>query len=273
MPTKYNDKALDCIAMCVNPKVRQLTFEGTVRSSKTVTAIEGIFWRIYEIYSVEHDRAYYPYRCVIDRAESIDFQNEKQISESDNPTKTVDFSVKWSIINNKEYFEILKTFIGEKRTVANTVATVALRALRHRDRSDREDLYLIDARNGKEVAKNTSSAERLKVLPTEHMKGLLEKDDGKQYILFHNHPLSSPPSVADLNSLYKNPKIKFGVIVGHNGTAYKYTAPKEQIEERELKIAIVGYLSFGYSQKTAERRAWLDLANKYNFILEFRENE
>ncbi|MBQ7912965.1 MAG: hypothetical protein IJ308_04360 [Clostridia bacterium] len=47
MKTVYNDKALDCLSLCVNPQVRQLTLEGTVRSSKTVTAIEGIFWRIY----------------------------------------------------------------------------------------------------------------------------------------------------------------------------------------------------------------------------------
>ena len=45
--TIYNEKALDCIAMCANPKTRQLTLEGTVRSSKTVSAIEGFFWRVY----------------------------------------------------------------------------------------------------------------------------------------------------------------------------------------------------------------------------------
>ena len=45
--TIYTDKALDCIAMCVNPKTRQLTLEGTVRSSKTVSAIEGFFERVY----------------------------------------------------------------------------------------------------------------------------------------------------------------------------------------------------------------------------------
>ncbi len=45
--TIYNDKALDCIALCANPRVRQLTLEGTVRSSKTVSAIEGFFWRVY----------------------------------------------------------------------------------------------------------------------------------------------------------------------------------------------------------------------------------
>lgn len=52
--TIYNDKALDCIALCVNPKVRQLTLEGTVRSSKTVSAIEGFFERVYYSKNIRH---------------------------------------------------------------------------------------------------------------------------------------------------------------------------------------------------------------------------
>lgn len=52
--TIYNDKALDCIALCVNPKVRQLTLEGTVRSSKTVSAIEGFFERVYYSQNIRH---------------------------------------------------------------------------------------------------------------------------------------------------------------------------------------------------------------------------
>ena len=52
--TIYNDKALDCIALCVNPSVRQLTLEGTVRSSKTVSAIEGFFERVYYSKNIRH---------------------------------------------------------------------------------------------------------------------------------------------------------------------------------------------------------------------------
>ena len=52
--TIYNDKALDCIALCVNPNVRQLTLEGTVRSSKTVSAIEGFFERVYYSRNLRH---------------------------------------------------------------------------------------------------------------------------------------------------------------------------------------------------------------------------
>lgn len=44
---KYNDKILDAIALAVRPTTRQLTFEGTIRSSKTVTAIEAFFWRMF----------------------------------------------------------------------------------------------------------------------------------------------------------------------------------------------------------------------------------
>lgn len=47
MKTKYNGKILDCIALALRPQTRQLTFEGTIRSSKTVTAIEAFFWRVY----------------------------------------------------------------------------------------------------------------------------------------------------------------------------------------------------------------------------------
>ena len=47
MMTKYNDKILDTIALAIRPETRQLTLEGTIRSAKTVTAIEAFFWRVY----------------------------------------------------------------------------------------------------------------------------------------------------------------------------------------------------------------------------------
>lgn len=227
----------------------------------------------YQIYSVDNNRAFYPYRCAIDKTENaVEITGALPVSQK-NEAETVDNPVNWSIINNKQYFDGLKRFLGGKRTVGITVSRVALKSLRHRDHSDREDLYLIDVRTGQEVAKNIVSTERLKVPQTEHIKQLLERDDGKQYILFHNHPLSSPPSVADLNSLYKNPKIKFGVIVGHNGTVYKYTAPKDLLKEDDLELAEKHFLSLGYSLEGARSKAYKILQEKYAFKLEvFNEN-
>ena len=251
---------------------RQLRAMGMEKEASALRKKWRVLTKEYQIYSIEHDRAYYPYRYVVDRDETEEFVENTAAAEK-NSAETVDNPVNWSIINNKRYFDNLKSFVGEKKVVSQTIASVAFKALKHRDHSDREDLYLIDARTGKEVAKNLKATERLKVPPTEQMKKLLEKDDGRQYILFHNHPLSSPPSVADLNSLYKNPKIKFGVIVGHDGTAYKYTAPNEEMEESVVNVAIGHYLLQGYSYKTAEERAYEDLSRKFGFILEVIKNE
>ncbi len=43
----HSKKSLDALAVIAHPEVRQFTFEGTTRSSKTVTAIEAFFWRAY----------------------------------------------------------------------------------------------------------------------------------------------------------------------------------------------------------------------------------
>lgn len=184
----------------------------------------------YEIYSEKNNRAYFPYRCVIDEAEVVptaQSANDNILENSKNSLTEIDTSVNWSIINNKRYFDQFKAISG-KRNVANSLSTAVISTLKHRDHTRREDLYLIDIRSGVIAAKNLESKEDLKAAKTDKMEKLLSADDERQYVLFHNHPLSSPPSVADLNSLYQNPKIKFGVIVGHDGTIYKYTAPKRE---------------------------------------------
>ena len=251
---------------------RQLRACGMDKEASAVRKKWRRLTKDYQIYSVENNRAYYPYRYVIDRSEEVTATAISTVSE-ESATETVDNSVNWSIINNKQYFDNLKSFIGGKRTVINAITRIFLISLQHRDRTDKEDLYLVDARTGQEAAKNTTSVERLKVLPTERMTRLLKKEDGKQYLLFHNHPLSSPPSVADLNSLYKNPKIKFGIIAGHNGTVYKYTAPKEALQEDDLALAEKHFLSLGYSRESARDKAYKKLQEKYGFTLEVLKNE
>lgn len=43
---KFTDKMLDAIAIALNPNVNLLTFEGTVRSAKTVTAVQAFIYRV-----------------------------------------------------------------------------------------------------------------------------------------------------------------------------------------------------------------------------------
>lgn len=226
----------------------------------------------YQIYSIENDRAYYPYRYVIDSAEE-NLQNQQKLEISEEDQNYVDTSVKWSIINNKQYFDHLKDLVG-KRNAGNTMARATLQTLRHRDGTAGEDLYLIDFRSGLVADKKTDSKMNFGVEKTARMKKLLTADDDKQYILFHNHPMSSPPSVSDLNSLYRyKDKIRFGIIVGHDGTIYKYTAPSVLINQEDVDIATKNFLKLGYSAKTSYEKAMGTLSLKFKFKMEIIKNE
>jgi PBSX family phage terminase large subunit len=54
MKTLFNDKNIDAIALALQPQTKLLTFEGTVRSSKTVTAIQAFFYRVYNSDNLMH---------------------------------------------------------------------------------------------------------------------------------------------------------------------------------------------------------------------------
>lgn len=43
---QFTDKMLDAVSVALKPQVNLLTFEGTVRSSKTVTAVQAFFYRV-----------------------------------------------------------------------------------------------------------------------------------------------------------------------------------------------------------------------------------
>lgn len=43
---QFTDKMIDAVSVALKPQVNLLTFEGTVRSSKTVTAVQAFFYRV-----------------------------------------------------------------------------------------------------------------------------------------------------------------------------------------------------------------------------------
>lgn len=51
---EFNDKHLDFLTLALKPMTRLLTLEGTIRSSKTVIAIQAFFYRVYESESEKH---------------------------------------------------------------------------------------------------------------------------------------------------------------------------------------------------------------------------
>ena len=184
----------------------------------------------------------------------------------------IECAVDWSAINTKEYQDGVISLADGKKVVGTSICKVAKTILEHRQGTEQEDLYLLDARTGNIVYKDDTSTAKMRVEKTPKLMDLLSKDDEKRYISVHNHPKDGYPSATDFNALYDNPKIKYGIIVGHKGTIYKYTAPRELIGEKQIDFLILHYRDLGYSERTAKEKAYQILMKKYEFKMEVLRN-
>ena len=132
-------------------------------------------------------------------------------------------------VQTKAYADTMAQAVGSPSKSVE-ITNAARKILDHRKDTVYEDMYLFDARTGREVASVTDSTTQQRVMLNDEMTKALA-DSGKKYVLLHNHPGSIIPSITDLNSLYKNKNIDYGLIVCHNGDIIKYTRPKALITE------------------------------------------
>ena len=177
-----------------------------------------------------------------------------KLGESENPNAEVDCAVNWKQIKTKKHHDNLIKATDNKK-VAISLGRIERIMLKHRDGTEHEDLYMIDARTGVVIDANITSKDLLGTNKTNKMLDILSQSDTKKYVLIHNHPYSSPPSVDDFNSLFQSPKVAYGIIVGHDGTIYKYTKPKRLIYKWALNVLEI---KFQKEQENKERRKEVD---------------
>lgn len=111
--------------------------------------------------------------------------------------------------------------LGENKRVTRSVRAKAKEILRHRSGTRYEDLAYIDSKTGKAyINKSYNKASSAK--PSREMKKILKTTDDYTIIGIHNHPNSTVPSIDDIHVAVDR-KYKYGVVVGHNGTVFKYS--------------------------------------------------
>lgn len=111
--------------------------------------------------------------------------------------------------------------LGENKRVTRSIRAKAKEMLRHRSGTQYEDLAFIDTRTGKSyINKSFNKASSAK--PNREMNKILKAADDYTIIGIHNHPNSTTPSIDDIQ-VAVNRKYKYGVVVGHNGTIFKYS--------------------------------------------------
>jgi proteasome lid subunit RPN8/RPN11 len=132
--------------------------------------------------------------------------------------------------------------LEEKDDVIHSIINETKAVLRHRNNTKYEDLVFIDA--GGKVSKQTSYNVESAVSPTTEMLNMLNSNEEYTIIAIHNHPESGFMSYDDLY-LAALRKYKYGLIIGHDGTIYKYrcnnllpnTKDMKKLSEEERLIA------------------------------------
>ena len=183
--------------------------------------------------------------------------------QSPRPKKKANYAVDWDAVQSEKYARKFDSLSGSNKA-NKAVYTRARWALNNRDGVKTEEIYAVDMCTGAEIARIADQHFPQGVKRTSQFDKALKAADknGAEIMLIHNHPGGSPPSIGDLNALLETPGAR-GVVVGHDGSIYQYTAPKKNVPQLEFDIAILRYKEYTYC--TAHEKALFDLAEKYGF--------
>lgn len=138
--------------------------------------------------------------------------------------------------------------IGEKKKITRLIYQGIKDMLKHRSGTEFEDLLFINSETGESQLRRDYDVIRT-VQPNKKMIKMVTNHP-YQIIGIHNHPNSSPPSVADLMVAYTR-KYKYGIVAGHNGAIFIYQADKP------IDKSMYNYFLDKYNN------------NKYNNVKEF----
>lgn len=116
--------------------------------------------------------------------------------------------------------------LNESEVVIKEIKKQSVDMLNHRNGTLFEDLVFINSKTGETLVSNQMNLKQA-IRPTKKMNKLLKRSEPNTVIAIHNHPESSLPSLSDIGLAYAR-KYKYGLVVGHNGTVYKYAARKNK---------------------------------------------
>lgn len=194
--------------------------------------------------------------------------NNRAVANEDSPrpSKKTDFAVKWNAVQSNNYEKKFQTLSDS--STANQAAIVRAKwALNNRDGTNTEELYALDMRDGTEIARITDQHYPNGVMRTNQFDSRIysAKANGAKIMFIHNHPSGSPPSVGDFNALLSVPDA-YGITVGHDGSVYRYSAPKNKVLPSDFEVAILNYKRYSYI--TAHEKALSEISEKYGFTFE-----
>lgn len=131
-------------------------------------------------------------------------------------------TVQIRVLDAPGYREKFNGITGDDQ-VDEAIYQCAVKILEHRNGTNLEDLYLIDAETGKVVHSITNTRIPFGIQYDEGARQAIDKAKakGRNLIAIHNHPNGMPPSLDDGSSANSH-GYKQGVVVGHNLEVWTY---------------------------------------------------
>ncbi len=174
------------------------------------------------------------------------------------------FAISNSYINSGEYRRKFDTLTDNEK-INKLLYELAKKALLHRGGSEYEDMYWIDTETEKVVCSVVDSKVKGRIIYPEHIKRIVREYSG--LLVIHTHAKSFPPSIDDFNSIVRH-KYVAGVVCGHRGNVYLYSAT-EEVSEKTHELWCSHYFTECRNEETAQIMALKKWQNEGKII--FRE--
>ena len=144
--------------------------------------------------------------------------------------------------------------------LSDSIARVSRQMLQHRNGTPFEDYYLIDAETGRIVALSNKARKTKGVVYNDQVRKAFKEKPEQSLVSIHNHPSGYPPSLSDFASLQqrsKNNTVKYGLIIGHDGSVYWYSRPNKRIPrsaQEKYVNQIDKFKKLGYNESVAQEK-------------------
>lgn len=173
--------------------------------------------------------------------------------------------VAWNQVKTKQYTNRFNE-ISDNKQANELAAKHARNMLANRDGMKSEEIYAISLTTGKDISSITDQFNDYGVVRTEKFTNRVNEalERGEKILYLHNHPRGLPPSITDLNEMVGELN-SVGLIIGHNGNIYLYTAPDKEITDSDIRIANKKMIEYNYELEDDEKFIEV-LSEQMNFI-------
>lgn len=183
------------------------------------------------------------------------------------------FGANLDYVRSDEFVDKLKNH-PKTSNLSESIARVSRQILQHRNGTQYEDYYLLDAETGRVVALSNKARKIKGVVYNNQVRKAFKESSEQSLVSIHNHPSGYPPSLSDFASLQqrsKNNTVKYGLTIGHDGSVYWYSKPNKRIHKKanqEYENLIEKMIKLGYTEVKAQEKTLTLSAEKYDFTFE-----